>query len=249
MLKRLLFLFIISSTLFNYAQEVKGIVYDAEATVKGIKVLNITQKTITATNNIGEFSLKAKVSDTLFFESLFHEPKYVIVNKDYFTSTYVFELKKAINQLEEVYIKDQPKAKPFENEAYNANMNEIIALDKKKEPQKYSAAPSYGLDFIQIFGMIGKLFKKKKKPIPYTLDYKKIKLLFETNSYFNKQMLSESFKIPEDYHSLYFEFCETKHIPESLLSYNKKLELLNFFTLYSEEFLLIIEMSETETKD
>lgn len=249
MLKKGFLLFLYSITFSVTAQVVNGIVYDAESTVKGVKVLNITQKTVTGTNEIGEFSLKAKVSDTLFFESLFHEPNYAIVSEDYFKSTFVFELKKVVNELDEVYLKDKPKVKQFEGDVYNENMNKIIELDKKKEPQKYNAAPKYGLDFIQVFRMIGKLFKKKKTPEPNTLDYKQLKLLFETNNFFTKKLLTTDLKVPENYHSLFYEFCETKAIKENILDYTKRLELLNLFTLYSQEFLMVIEMSQVQQKN
>lgn len=249
MRKQLLFLllFITSSTIA--AQIVNGIVYDAESTIKGVKVLNVTQKTVTATNGSGEFSLKAKVTDTIYFESLFHEPKFAIVTKDYFESTFVFEMTTIVNELDEVFIKDKPKAKQFEGEAYNENMNKIIALDKKAEPQKYNATPKYGLDFIQVFSMIGKLFKKKKNLEPNTLNYKQIKLLFETNSFFNQDMLIQNLKVPKQYQSLFFEFCESKEINESFLNYNKRLELLDKFTDFSQEFLIIIEMAEERKKE
>lgn len=249
MSKQLLFFFLFVGTFSVTAQIINGIIYDSESTIKGVNVLNVTQKTVTATNGSGKFSIKAKVTDTLYFESLFHKPKFVIVNKDYFKTTYVFELTKIINELDEIFIKDKPKAKRFESEAYNQSMNRIIDLDKKAEPQKYTATPKYGLDFIQVFRVIGKLFKKEKSEIPNTLNYKQLKLLFETNSLFNEQMLSNNLKIPKNYQSLFFEFCESKNIAETFLDYNKRLELLNLFTLYSQEFLIIIEMAEEQKKE
>ena len=249
MLKKLCVIVFICLSTFSYTQEVNGIVYDAEARVKGVKVLNITKKILTATNDKGEFTLKADVRDTLSFQSVFYKPIMVIVKPDYFEGTYVFELQKIINELDPVNIKDKPKAKLFGKDAYNANMKEIIALDKKKEPQKYTAVPKYGLDFIQIGKMIGKLFKKKRKDIPNILKYNQLKLLFETNTFFNKKLLIDNLNVPEQYHSLFYEFCETKNITESKLNYNNRLPLLNEFTLYSEEFLIIVEMSKEEVKD
>jgi hypothetical protein len=212
-------------------------------------VLNSTQKTVTATNENGEFSIQAKIADTLYFESLFHKLQFAIVTKAYFEGTYVFELTKVVNQLDEVYLKDKPKAKAFEGEAFNENMQKIINLDKKAEPQKYGATPKYGLDFIQIFGMIGKLFKKKKNLEPNTLNYNQLKLLFETNSFFNQELLLKDLKISPQYQSLFFEFCESKQISESLLNYNKRLELLDKFTDYSQEFLIIVEITEEGKQD
>lgn len=248
MLKKILFIFSILASILSFAQEVNGIVYDTESRIEGVKVLNITQKILTKTNAQGEFNLKANIGDTLSFQSIFYKPIFSIVKADYFESTYVFELQKLINELDEVNIKNKPKAKLFGEAAFNANLKEVIAIDKKAEPQKYTAAPKYGLDFIQVAKLIGKLFKKKKAKAPNTLNYKQYQKLFENNNFFTKKLLTEDLNIPEQYHSLYFEYLEEKQIPETKLNYAKRLQLLDDFTLYSQEFLIIVEMAEEEVK-
>lgn len=242
--KQLLFLFFLTISFFITAQTINGIVYDAESTVKGVRVLNITQKILTATDTKGEFKIKAKVSDTIFFESLFHKPKYVVVSKDYFESVYVFELTKAVNELDEVLLKDKPKTKEFEEEAFNKSLNEIIALDKKKDPVKYTPAPKYGADIFQIVGLVGKLFKKKKIPVPKKISYNQLVKLFETNTFFTQNILVNDLKIQKELQSLYFEFCESKEIEERFLNYKSRVELLDLFVQYSEEFLLLVEMAK-----
>lgn len=246
MLRSVLFIFFLFSSLYITAQVVNGKVYDAESTVKGVRVLNITQKILTTTNDLGEFKLNANVNDTIYFQSLFHKPKYVIVNKDYFESLYVFELKKAVNELDEVLLKDQPKAKVFEEEAFNISLNEVIEVDKKKEPQKYTPPPKYGADLIQLVGLVGKLFKKKKKDGPKTISYNQFVKLFETNTFFNQKLLTEELKINKELQSLYFEFCESKNIEEYLLNYKSRVELLDLFVKYSEEFLILVEISKDQ---
>jgi hypothetical protein len=249
MFKKLFSFLLLVLSIFSFSQEINGIVYDAEARVKGVKVLNITKKILTATNDEGIFTLKANVNDTLTFQSVFYKPIMVIVKPDYFEGTYVFELQKIINELDAVNIKDKPKEKLFGEKAFNANLKEVIATDKKKEPQKYNATPKYGLDFIQVAKLIGKLFKKKKKEIPNTLKYNQYKLLFAENNFFTKKMLVNDLKIHEKYHSLFYEFLEEKAIPETKLSYNMRLQLLDEFTLYCQEFLIIVEMAEEKVKD
>ncbi|MFD1064267.1 hypothetical protein ACFQ1Q_13505 [Winogradskyella litorisediminis] len=249
MLKKGLLLASILVAQLSTSQDVSGIVYDAEARVSGVKVLNISKKILTKTNEQGEFQLKANIGDTLSFQSIFYKPIFSIVKPKYFEGTYVFELQKIINELDEVNVKGKTKEKLFGKAAFNANLKEIIAIDKKKEPQKYTPAPKYGLDFIYVAKLIGKLFKKKKVEIPNTLSYKQYELLFEKNNFFTKKMLTSDLNIPEKYHSLFYEFLEEKQIPESKLNYNQRLQLLNDFTTYSQEFLLIVEMAEEEVKN
>jgi len=227
------------------SKKIRGIVYDAETTVKGAKVLNITRERTIYTDENGEFEIVASVNDTLYFESLFHHPKYVSVSSEHFESTYVFELKKITNQLDAVKLNSSPKEKVFEEKAFNKNLNDIIELDKKNNPAKYGMMPKHGVDIVQLVSMIGKLFKKKKTEFK-TLTYDQIVTLFETNSFFNQKLLTEDLKIPKDLHSLFFEFCEEKYIEEALLSNDKRLELLNTFMLHSEEFLQIVELSKSK---
>ncbi len=248
-LRYLLFLLCCCATFHINAQTVNGIIYDAETKVKGAKVLNITQKASAITNDNGEFQITAKPKDTLYFESLFHHPQYSIVENDFFKGTYVFELKKIVNELDEVLIKDQPKTKLFKEEAFNENLKEIIALDKDNGTTINNGTPKYGADLVQLVNWIGRLLKKKKKTEIKTLKYNQLKLLWETNNFFNKKMLVNDLLMPEQYHSLFFEFCEAKQIPENSLNYNKRLELLDKFTQYAQEFMIIVEITSQSNKD
>ena len=248
MSKIIAFLIFLSISVSASAQIINGIVYDTEARVNNIKVLNISKKTLTTTNDKGEFSLKAQVNDTLSFQSIFYKPIMVIVKKDYFNSTYVFEIEKLINELETVSVKSKPKELLFGENAFNANLKKIIVNDKKKdELLTYNDAPKYGVDFIRVAKMIGKLFKKKRKPIPNTLKYSQFELLFAENNFFTKKMLTNDLNIPEKYQYLFYDFLEAKEIPESKLNYNKRLLLLDDFTMHAQEFLIIIEMAEEQT--
>ncbi|RNC87026.1 MAG: hypothetical protein ED556_06275 [Winogradskyella sp.] len=249
MLRKLLFvLFTVSYSITN-AQAINAIVYDSEERVKGVKVLNITQKVLTVTNEQGEFTIKANPRDTLSFQSVFYKPIFVIVKEDYFEGTYVFELQKIINELEEVNIASKPKPVVFAKDKYNQSLNDIITKDKELRGVTANGASKYGVDFIRIAKMIGKLFKKKTQDIPNTLKYDQLKRLFETNPFFTQALLTNELKVPEQYHSLYYEFCETKNILESKLNYNTRLILLDDFTLYASEFMVIVEMAEEQAKD
>jgi len=97
--------------------------------------------------------------------------------------------------------------------------------------------------------MIGKLFKKKRKPIPNTLKYSQFELLFAENNFFTKKMLTDDLNIPEKYQSLFYDFLEAKEIPESKLNYNQRLLLLDDFTMHAQEFLIIVEMAEEQAND
>ncbi|WP_296313171.1 hypothetical protein [Winogradskyella sp. UBA3174] len=234
------------------AQTLNGKVYDATTTVNGIKIFNKTQKRLTATDKEGNFDIIAKVNDTIVFESLFHHPKAVVLRSYHFNEIAVFELKKLINELDEVEIKAEPKQPVFKVETYNTELKNIIAEDIKRNPEKYqSAGATYGVDFIYLIGQIGKLFKSKKskyrknyKPISYEqLDSLTIKSYL-----FNDNLFTKDLKIPLQNKYLFFEFIEAKQISSELLLEKNKMQLLDKLVVNSQLFIILLEQYGNQKK-
>ncbi len=92
-----------------FSQNITGKIYDAESTAKGIKIYNLTQKVIAFSNEKGDFNIRVSVNDSLSFESLFHEPKTLIVKPQHLKEIFVIELKKIVNELDAVHIKKKQK--------------------------------------------------------------------------------------------------------------------------------------------
>ena len=247
-------IFLLFSFFVLEAQTLKGKVYDAVGKVKNIKVLNESQNRVTATNEDGDFSIVAKVNDTLLFESIFYHPKAVILKPIHFDDIAVFELKKIVSKLDEVEVKAEPKHPIFKEETYNLELQNLIKEDIKNNPHLYrSAGTTYGVDFISLIGQVIKLFKRKKfksqefKPI----NYKQMDSLFDKSSFFNKRLITENLKIPEDKAHLFFDFCEAKQISSKLLKDENKMQLLEQLVLNSQLFLILLEAygDENLTKD
>jgi len=230
-------------TVFAYSQSIKGIVYDNLSTAKRLTVTNTTQKVKTYTDDKGLFSIKAKVNDTLMFSSLFHQTKTLLAQSHHFEDIMVVEVKKIVNDLDEVLINKEPEPKEFSKEEYTATFRNQIKEDIKRRPYLYGAAPSGGVDFVAIGKLIGKLFKSKKnkKPQFTPLSYKSIDSLFNTNSFFNDKLLSNELKIPKKHKYLFFEFCDVKQINKDFLKDSNKFLLLDAFMKCSVEFLEFIK--------
>ncbi|WP_411766975.1 hypothetical protein [Winogradskyella sp. A3E31] len=244
MLKTQLFIFLLLFASAAHSQIINGKVYDAESTVKGVKITNISTRIITNSDQNGDFRLQATVNDSLVFESLFHHPLKIAVKPSFFEDVYVFELKKLVNELDEILLSEEKsKVKPFEEETYNLKLNEIIQTDIKENPHLYGRAPSYGLDFIQVIGLVAKLFKKKKskREIDSNITYDQLVKLFESHVFFNTELLEVDLSIPKDNTLLFMEFCEARGIKKSLMKESKRFQLLDVFVLYSQEFLVILE--------
>ena len=227
------------------AQVLKAKVYDAETTVKGVKIFNESQKRLTASDENGLFSIQAKINDTLFFESLFHHPKVVILEHIHFEGTTVFELKKIINELEEVELKSEPEQPVFTEQSYNTNLQNLIKEDIKNNPHLYQpAGATYGVDFVYLIGQVIKLFKGKDKnraSLYHPISYQQLDSLTTHSSFFNDKLLTQNLKIPKDKKYLFLEFLEAKQISSELLKDNNKMQLLEKLVQNSRLFLILLE--------
>ncbi|WP_411894876.1 hypothetical protein [Winogradskyella sp. A2] len=246
-------LLLLFSIQITSAQILKAKVYDATTTVKGIKVYNKTQKRITATDDEGNFSLPAKVGDSIKFQSLFHHPKTIAVSKSHFRETTIFELKKIINELDVVEIESEPKQPVFVLESYNTELQDLIKEDIKRNPHLYTPeGASYGVDFVYLIGQIAKLFKNKNKyrtAIYQPLSYRQLDSLFSNSTLFNERLVHEDLNIPTDKTKLFFDFCTAQQISSELLKEKKQMELLELLMTNSKNFLAILdEFEKTKLK-
>ncbi len=250
----LLTIIFLSFCTIGFSQTLKGKVYNSISVVKDIKVLNKTQNRLTVTDENGDFSIEAKVNDTVSFESVFYHPKSVIIKSSHFEDINVFEIKKVTNELDEVEIEAEPEQPIFEVETYNTELRNLIKEDIKRNPGAYQpAGATYGVDFIYLIGQVVKLFKSKKKKAPQyqPITYEQMDALFHKSSLFNKRLVTENLKIPEDKVKLFYDFCTAKGISSELLKEEKKMELLDQLVLNSQLFLILLEEygEEATSKD
>ncbi len=245
--KSILFL-LFSLPLVAFSQNITGKIYDAETTVKGAKVFNKNKNETSYSNELGDFSIKASVNDSLVFSSLFHNEKLVIVRENHFNDTVVFELKKTVNNLDEVLLSENNKAKKFKAEQYSSDLGSQIANDIKNNPHLYSPQ-SGNLDFIKIAGLIKNLlFKSKKNKAPKTkpINYKSLDSLFTNSDFFTENLLENDLKVPRKYRFLFFNYCDNKQIDNTLLVEANSVILLDTLIKCSHEFAKIISEYEKE---
>lgn len=244
-------IFLLCLPCIQYAQTLKGKVYDAKGTVKNIKVLNKSENRLTLTNSEGDFNIIAKVNDTISFESLFYHKETVVLEAIHFEDVFVFELKEILNELDEVEVKAEPEQPVFTEESYNKDLKFMIKEDIKNNPHLYK--PSGG-NILAIIGLVGKLFKKNNKyrePLYAPITYTQMDSLFDKSTFFNKELMTHNLNIPEDKKYLFFDFCDAKQMSSELLKDEKKMEFLEELVLNSQLFLTLLEEygEEKGTKD
>ena len=256
----LLTFFLFLSFYYNLsAQTLSGKVYDTKTVVKDMKVINKTQNILTVTDKNGDFSIAAKVNDTISFQSIFYHPLDVVLKQSHFDDINVFEVEEIVSELDEVEIQSEPEQPVFEEETYNRELNNLIKEDLKRNPHLYRPENSqYGGNILGIISLVVKLFKKKNKeknknkpPTYPPLKYEQIDSLFDKSSFFNKSLLTKNLKIPEDKAKLFYDFCSAKGISSELLKDENKMQLLEKLVVNSQLFLILLEEygEETVNKD
>lgn len=237
---RFKFIIILLFPLSLLSQNITGKVYDAESTVKGAKIYNSTKNISTYTDDKGDFKLSASINDTLVFTSLFHKEKRLKLTENHFNKVIVIELKKVVNDLDEVLITKENKT--FNEQKHTADMGLQFKNDIKNNPHLYGATPAYGVDLVQVISFFGKLLKKKKtKENPVVmLNYKQLDSLFSKSDFFNNSLLINDLKIPETYRVLFFNYCDAKSIDSKLLLKQNEILLLDKLFTYSKEFKNIL---------
>jgi len=245
--KRLALLILLLLPISIFSQNINGKVYDAETTVKGALIVNVTQNIMTYTNDKGDFKIEAKIKDTLYISSLFHTKTFIEIKEQDFNHVVVIEVKKAINELDAVLLRDE-RIKEFDSIKMESQINNQIKEDIKRHPYKYGAQSNGSLDFVALFGMIGRLFKNKKhkeEPI-VPITYKEFHKLFQKDHFFNEAVLTIDLNIPKEYQPLFFDYCDAKGIDSKLLAKNEQVNLLEELVICSQEFQKIIEESKKD---
>ncbi|MFD2917966.1 hypothetical protein [Psychroserpens luteus] len=237
-LKLLVFLLL---PLLSNAQIIKGVIYDYEAAVKGAKIINRTQNILTYTDDEGAFQIEAKVNDVLVINSYFHDQQFVSINESHFDEELVIELKKIINELDEVEVtKVQEKLFDSIGLSNNTAKQGQIAYKKRTFGSGKNLQPT--LDLIAVAKLIGNLFKNKNKaPDVVYVTPEDLITLFETNTYFNQKYLTSQLEIPKPYQQLFFDYCSAQQLNVTILKKENEFDLVEALLLHSDAFKKILE--------
>lgn len=238
MLKPLLTLLLIMP-IVGSSQSISGILFDAKSTAKNVTIRNVSQGIKSYSDENGTFKIQAKINDTLVFESILYKRKEIILKQLDFEEVFIVDLKRMLNELDEVILSIGQKTKAFDEKKYSKDFQKNLKSDKKQNPNKY-VTPNPNMDFMAIFSKIGKLFKKKNVESKKQIKLEQLDSLFRKDLEFNYQFLTESLGIQTDHIQLFFNYCEGKQLDDSLLGASKRFELMDQLFKLSKEYLIFI---------
>ncbi|MCL5128599.1 hypothetical protein [Algibacter sp. L4_22] len=244
--KKALLFFLMPLTMIS--QNITGKIYDSESTVQGAKIFNKTKNSVTFSDEKGSFNLIATRNDSLVITSLFHQTKYVKIDAFYLENTIVVELTKQVNNLPEVLLAENANQSGLKALETNSDLGTELASDLKNNSETwYKNMPKSGIDFVAIASLVAKLLKSKKaKPqLITTIEYKTLDSLFSSShKLFNKSLLINDFKIPDEYIPLFFDYCDSQSINSNLLLEKNDFMLLDKLLKSSNDFLEMLKTTE-----
>ena len=221
------------------AQTIKGIIYDAETTIKGAKFINKTQNILTYSNGKGHFEIEAQLNDTIVVSSYFHHEKTFKVTPDYFGQDVVIELKKITNQLDAVEVSKIKDKKVDTLLIANTTAKQgQIAFKKRVFGSGKNLQPT--LDLIGLAKAIGKLFKSKKETVKI-IEVEDLQKLFKNGALFNETFLRNELKIEKQHEYLFFVYCNAQNLNSTLLLKDNEFGLLDELLKHSKAFNILLE--------
>lgn len=222
------------------SQVINGKLYEEKTVAKHVKIINSSKGILSYSDDNGDFNIRASSGDSLIFSSVFYEAKTLVLNERHFNQTIAIQLKKLVNELDEVLLAETPKFKPYDAEKYEAEFKMQLENDKKNRPYLYNSYNAGGVDFIALAKLIGRLFKRKNRPDPvHYVTYKELDSFFNNNAYFNAKLLHDELKISEAYRFLFFDYCESRLITRKQLR-GHQFVLLDSLISYSNDFNRIL---------
>ncbi|WP_396151814.1 carboxypeptidase-like regulatory domain-containing protein [Flavobacterium sp.] len=256
--KLLILLFVITAQI-SFAQLgsreiIKGQIISEATAIDNVTVFNVSSNKGAVTDKLGFFTMYARPSDTLVFSSVIFKSKKLVLNEnDFKVIVLKIKLEEFINELDEVIVTPSTLSGDLEKDAKNIkvtdkqsafNGKEIADMQMEKDFQSTqfnTAMPSdlsipYGMDFVKIGKMVGKLFgkeKSKEKPVVFTSD-KNFQAAVKDK--FTYHFFTETLELKHDEIGLFLNYCDADPNVRKLLATNKEIDLIDFLISKSKEY-------------
>ena len=230
-------------------QLLRGRIVADSLMVENITVKNITSNISAVTDVKGNFTIYAKVKDTLHFTGIAVRDAMMIVKREHFTEErLLLKLDVNVNVLDEVVInpltgnleQDSKNTKTKDKPQFNSGAIVGDLPRRFKYSQNINSAlpqtesPLQGINFVKIARMI---FKKKKKKPEAPQYYTERTFAEVAQERFTYHFFTETLKIPQDEIGLFLTFCDKGNETMPLLAPQKEFELTDYLVTKSKEYL------------
>ncbi len=256
---KLLLLLALFFAQFSFAQLgsreiIKGQIISDSTAIDNVTVFNISSNKGAVTDNLGLFTMYARPTDTLVFSSvIFKSKKLVLTENDFKVVVLKIKLEEYINELDEVIVTPTTLSGDLEKDARNIKVTDMkgafdsgqiadLQMEKDFQSTQFNTAmPSdlsipYGMDFIKIGKMVGKLFgkeKSKEQPVVFTSDKNFQEAVKDKFTY---HFFTETLGLKHEEIGLFLNYCDSDPNVKKLLATHKEIDLIDFLISKSKEY-------------
>ena len=201
-------------------------------------VFNLNSKTRTFISNQGFFDILAKAKDTLLVSSAaFKSKKVILQEKDFAKPLFVVNLESQTTLLKEIIVKGKTEIKPAIPSSQKI-VDMEFADDAKSSP-KNRTMPSdgtieNGMDFVRIFKMVSKVFKKDSEEKAGSNS--DISFSDAVSKGLDSYFFTNTLKLKSEEVGLFLDYCENDPKSKNLLKEEDEFLLIDFLITKNEEF-------------
>lgn len=228
-IKITLFLLCFGYFQISFSQSIKGKVFSNNLPIYNVEVINTNSKEVINTNQEGAFEIKAATGNWITFYHKDYDVVKIYVDSLFdFNKSLEIELFQKSTTIEEVQV--EKKQSLTKGMKYG-----MPVIPYNKPSVSFSdGTVNTPVDFIQVFGLIKKLFKNKnkvafkpKEPVQFRT--------FTAQSYSN-EFLMKSLKLKQEEIEEFLNYCSFDSKSKEAVENSDKLILLQFLIEKSEEF-------------
>ncbi|MBP4140678.1 hypothetical protein J3S90_02555 [Flavobacterium sp. P4023] len=198
-------------------------------------VFNLNSKTRTFISNQGFFDVLAMPKDTLLVLSTsFKSKKIVLQEKDFSKPLFIVNLESQTTLLKEVIIKGKTEIKPAlpsSQSMVDLKFTDDVATSPKNRVMPSDGTIENGMDFVRIFKMVSKMFKKDVEKAGSTVSFSET-VYKGVDSYF----FTNTLKLKTSEIGLFLDYCENDPRSKNLLKEKDEFMLIDFLITKNEEF-------------
>jgi len=230
------FLTIIQFSFSQTKKTINGKVLSDNLLIPNVEIINLSTERSTTTNANGEFSIVAKVNDSILIFHKNYELKGIKISSDDINKNQItVEITRKVEELKEVVVHQVNVDWEFDKKWEQLKRDEIAVYRKSKtlkNPGVYDGTIENGMDFIKIGKMIfGGLFKGKEKAAA-EIEFKEV-----ASANFDQKFYTENLKLKKEEIEAFLTFCNFDPESKKMLSKNSNdLMLMDFLYKKSVEF-------------
>ena len=239
-----LFLCIIS---VGNAQQIKGRILADHLQGFAVNIVNLTQNLGTTNDDLGNFSIPAKVGDSVLFSSVQYKNRIVqITSQDMVAQDLRINLNIVREQLDEVNISNLSLSGDMSNDITGIAVKPIVNAKKLGLPTRtkkeltpaekkwYTATTSTrGIPIDLLINSINGKLKMIKKLILIEKIEDRVK---KGRRLFSDQLFIEGLKIPKQYIDDFLYFCEEDELYRTFLKNGQSFKLFEFLQQKAKEY-------------